>query len=146
MAKSCLHLSHWLATTKPVTGPPPDSHDAKSSPLLHSVFTVLPKWYPPQAPRHHHISQILQRIHKNPTTLCKTTPDTGRNRHFCRSNLNKRLRSWPSVRRRWLRRVRTAQANMIKHWQLQATIHTLKKTKRQDSELHPGPTPEGAFC
>ena len=44
-------------------------------------------------------------------------------RHYCSSNLDKLLRSRPSVRRRWLRRVRTARANMLKYGQSQTTIN-----------------------
>ena len=36
-------------------------------------------------------------------------------RHYVSNNLAKLLRSSPSVRRRWLRRVRTARHNMLKH-------------------------------
>ena len=59
-------------------------------------------------------------------------------RHYCSSNLDKLLRSRLSVRRRWLRRVRTARANMLKNGQSQTTIYNFFPTsKRQDSALQP---------
>lgn len=43
-------------------------------------------------------------------------------RHYVSNNLDKLLRSSPSVRRRWLRRVRTARNNMLKKGLSQLTI------------------------
>lgn len=40
--------------------------------------------------------------------------------HYCSHNLTKLLQSRPSVRRRWLQRVRSARSNMIKKWQVSA--------------------------
>ena len=43
-------------------------------------------------------------------------------RHYCAHNMTKLLRSRPSVRRRWLQRVRTARSNMLKHGRSQLTM------------------------
>jgi hypothetical protein len=61
-------------------------------------------------------------------------------RHYVSTNLDKILRSSPSVRRRWLRRVRTARSNMMKHGQSQLTIrHFLRPSYQPDPEQHQSP-------
>jgi hypothetical protein len=63
-------------------------------------------------------------------------------RHYTISqSLEKILRSRPSVRRRWLRRVRTARANMIKNGQSQSTIkHFFSHIPHHDSTITIRPT------
>ena len=61
------------------------------------------QWNPPNS-RH---------FHANPNLL----PSAGR--HYCSISLKRLLGSRPSVRRRWLRRVRTARSNLIKNGKTQ---------------------------
>jgi hypothetical protein len=66
-----------------------------------------------------------------------------KDRHYVSDSLNKLLRSRPSVRRRWLRRVRSARASMIKHGTSQITIKTFfTRIQRQERATQPrSPTP-----
>lgn len=65
-------------------------------------------------------------------------------RHYVSDSLNNLLRSRPSVRRRWLRRVRASRASMIKHRESQLTINEFFKPQRQDpatEHRHDTPVP-----
>ena len=61
-------------------------------------------------------SSEIRHYFENPTLL------PAEDRHYCTNNLEKILRSRPSVRRRWLQRVRTARNNMIRHGQSQTPL------------------------
>ena len=61
-------------------------------------------------------SAELRHFHSDPGLLPHA------DRHYCAISLNRLLRSRPSVRRRWLRRVRTARANFLRDGSLQQNI------------------------
>ncbi|KAI2499368.1 hypothetical protein MHU86_15080 [Fragilaria crotonensis] len=61
-------------------------------------------------------------------------------RHYVSNNLDKLLRSSPSVRRRWLRRVRTARNNMLKNGKSQLIRTFFPKATTTDPELPRQPT------
>jgi hypothetical protein len=58
-------------------------------------------------------------------------------RHYVSASLDKLLRSRPSVRRRWLRRVRSSRANMIKHGQSQLSINSFFQIRRNETTIDP---------
>ena len=61
-------------------------------------------------------SAELRHFHADPTLLPPS------DRHYLTISLNKLLQSNPSVRRRWLRRVRNARANFVKEGRSQQTL------------------------
>jgi hypothetical protein len=120
-----------LASTSPIASPKPDSQRGN-----HRIHTTL------KALHHFTRSLWLSRndvLHKQQESILSVRYSAesseirhyfanplllpAEDRHHCSSNLDQLLRSRPSVRRRWLRRVRTARANMLKHGQLQTTIY-----------------------
>ena len=61
-------------------------------------------------------SSEIRHYFANPTLL------PAEDRHYCTNNLENILRSRPSVRRRWLQRVRTARNNMLRHGESQTPL------------------------
>jgi hypothetical protein len=61
-------------------------------------------------------SSEIRHYFANPTLL------PAEDRHYCTNNLENILRSRPSVRRRWLQRVRTARNNMLRQGQSQTPL------------------------
>jgi len=64
-------------------------------------------------------------------------------RHYVSASLDKLLRSRPSVRRRWLRRVRSSRASMLKHGKSQLKINSFFHIQRCTpvTELRPSTPP-----
>ena len=58
-------------------------------------------------------------------------------RHYVSDSLEKLLHSRPSIRRRWLRQVRSSRANMIKHGKSQLSISSFFQIHRNDSTTEP---------
>ena len=149
------HLLHgymamaWLtlASTSPINSPKPDLKRGnyrihKTLQALHQFTRSL--WLSRNEVLHKHQDSItsvrysaesseIRHYFDNPLLL------PAEDRHYCASNLDKLLQGGrPSLRRRWLRRVRRARANMIKHGQSQTTLHTFfRPTQRQDPEAQP---------
>ena len=81
-------------------------------------------------------SAELRHFHANPNLLPSA------DRHYCTISLKRLLGSRPSVRRRWLRRVRTARANLIKDGKTQQrmtqyTEQTARNPPRRISATDP---------
>jgi hypothetical protein len=98
-----------------------------SSPYIHPSDMDGPKRHAPQTSHYFADSLLLP----------------AEDRHYVSDSLNKLLRSRPSVRRRWLRRVRSARASMIKHGTSQISINKFfTRIQRQDRVTQPrSPTP-----
>ena len=80
-------------------------------------------------------SAELRHYHADPTLL--PTSD----RHYCNISLNKLLQSNPSVRRRWLRRVRTARSNFMRDGRSQQTLAGyITQNKHTSTNTLPAPT------
>ena len=76
-------------------------------------------------------SAEIRHFHSNPKLLPASDA------HYCTTvTLNRIIQSRPSVRRRWLRRVRTARANFLKDGNLQQSIRTYLNpaTQKQDTQ------------
>ena len=71
-------------------------------------------------------STEIRHYHADPLLL------PAEDRHYCSHNLGQLLRSRPSVRRRWLLRVRTARSNMLKHGSSQSNITKFFKKTTSD--------------
>lgn len=78
-------------------------------------------------------SAALRHYHGNPTLLSRS------DQHYCDMPLQRLLKSGPSVRRRWLRRVRQARASFLKNGQQQQRITQFMETKRPRVPLPPAP-------
>ena len=78
-------------------------------------------------------SAELRHYHANPTLL--PTSD----QHYCSLPLQRLLRSRPSVRRRWLRRVKTARAAFLQNGKQQQRITQFLEVSRTPDHLPPAP-------
>jgi hypothetical protein len=78
-------------------------------------------------------SAELRHYHANPNLL--PTSD----QHYCSLPLQRLLRSRPSVRRRWLRRVKTARAFFLHHGKQQQRITQYLAVSRPPAPLPPAP-------
>ena len=74
-------------------------------------------------------SAELRRYHSNPNLL------TASDQHYCATSLSRLLSSRPSVRRRWLRRVRTAHASFCRDGNQQRSITTCMHRTARPSQL-----------
>jgi hypothetical protein len=75
-------------------------------------------------------SAEMRHYHSNPTQLPSS------DQHYCATPLATLLRSRPSVRRRWLRRVRMARAALLKNGQYQRSItQYIQRTERPRTRL-----------
>ena len=83
-------------------------------------------------------SAELRHYHANPTLL--PTSD----QHYCSLPLQRLLRSRPSVRRRWLRRVKTARAAFLSKGKQQQRITRFLEVSISPAPLQPAPNI--AFC
>ena len=75
-------------------------------------------------------SAELRYFHSNPNLLPSS------DKHYCQISLQRLLGSRPSVRRRWLRRVRTARANLIREGKTQQRITQFTETQPKYRNLH----------
>ncbi|KAI2506032.1 hypothetical protein MHU86_8443 [Fragilaria crotonensis] len=78
-------------------------------------------------------SAALRHYHGNPTLLSRS------DQHYCDMPLQRLLKSGPSVRRRWLRRVRQARASFLKNGQQQQRITQFMEKTRPRVPLPPAP-------
>ena len=78
-------------------------------------------------------SAELRHYHANPNLLPRS------DQHYCTMPLNRLLRSRPSVRRRWLRRVKRARATFLKNGKQQQQFTQFMEPKRQPEPPPPAP-------
>ena len=78
-------------------------------------------------------SAKLRHFHSNPHLLPRS------DQHYCNLPLQRLLRSRPSVRRRWLRRVKTARTAFLKNGKLQQRITQYLDMARPPDPLPPAP-------
>ena len=74
-------------------------------------------------------SAELRHFHENPDFLPSA------DRHYCKISLQRLLGSRPSVRRRWLRRVRTARSNLIRDGKTQQRMTQFLEGIQQHGNL-----------
>jgi hypothetical protein len=98
-----IHPSRWFTSTSVPSG---------STVMTHSTNTRI-------QPTLSHIQKNLQKF---ATTSLILSLLPAEDHHYVSNNLERLLRRNPSVRRRWVQRVRTAGHNMLKHGKSQLTI------------------------